>query len=194
MLKTHSNSEFADSDSNSVETNFRIQFRFSFRFLISEFRLDKKIRISGSTEYTYSIRTKYRIIFNIVYHLNGDLKKMKDYIFQQITTMHDDQEKILDVQDFQKHLTTELDKKGLLSTYRNDIIPAPKKGVVVNETKIEKKKDKNAKGEKVEDKKDLQAFKDEYSKQQILAADDIALNKKVADLAKKLAENLKRRH
>ena len=119
---------------------------------------------------------------------------MKDYIFQQITTMHDDQEKILDVQDFQKHLTTELDKKGLLSTYRNDIIPAPKKGVVVNETKIEKKKDKNAKGEKVEDKKDLQAFKDEYSKQQILAADDIALNKKVADLAKKLAENLKRRH
>ena len=48
MLKTHSNSEFADSDSNSVETNFRIQFRFSFRFLISEFRLDKKIRISGS--------------------------------------------------------------------------------------------------------------------------------------------------
>ena len=61
--------------------------------------------------------------------------------------------------------------------------------MAVNETKIEKKKDKNAKGEKVEDKKDLKAFKDEYSKQQILAADDIALNKEVTDLAKKLAED-----
>ena len=114
---------------------------------------------------------------------------MKDYILQQITTMHDDQEKILDVQDFQKHLTTELDKKGLLSTYRNDIIPAPKKGMAVNETKIEKKKDKNAKGEKVEDEKDIKAFKDELSKQGLLAAADNALNKEVTDLAKKLAEN-----
>ena len=50
VLQTHINSEFADSDSNSVETNFRIQFRISFRILISEFRLEVRIRISTSSD------------------------------------------------------------------------------------------------------------------------------------------------
>ena len=65
---------------------------------------------------------------------------MKDYIVQQITKMYDNQEKIIDIRDFQTLLNEELDKKGILSTYRNDIIPAPKKGVSVNETNVEKKK------------------------------------------------------
>ena len=46
VLKTNINSEFAESDLNSVETNFRIQFRISFQILISEFRLDVRIQIS----------------------------------------------------------------------------------------------------------------------------------------------------
>ena len=56
VLQTHINSEFADSDSNSVETNFRIQFRISFRILISEFRLDVRIRISTSNVYVIDLR------------------------------------------------------------------------------------------------------------------------------------------
>ena len=70
----------------------------------------KDLKNRTLSEYTYSIRWKYQLIFNIVYHLNDDFKQMKDYILQQITTMHDDQKELIDIRDFQKHLTTELDK------------------------------------------------------------------------------------
>merc|ERR1712030_219060 len=41
------------------------------------------------SDYTYSIRTKYRLIFTIVRQLNGDFKQIKDHIMQVITNMHD---------------------------------------------------------------------------------------------------------
>ena len=75
--------------------------------------------------------------------------------------------------------------------YRNEIIPAPKKGVTVNETVVEKKKDKNIKGEKVEKAQDTKGFKEDYAKMRICAEDDNALNKEVTEIAKKLAEDPK---
>ena len=42
------------------------------------------------SDYTYTLKTKYRLIFNIVKHLGGDFKQMKEYILQLIANMHDD--------------------------------------------------------------------------------------------------------
>ena len=66
------------------------------------------------SDYTYAIKTKYRLIFTIVKHLNGDFKQIRDYIMQVITNMHDDIKLVVDIQDFQKNLNTAFETKGLL--------------------------------------------------------------------------------
>ena len=49
-----------------------------------------------------------------------------------------DSKKLIDIAAFQVKLVEAFDSKGILSSYRNDIIPAPKKSLTVNETKIKK--------------------------------------------------------
>ena len=66
-------------------------------------------------DYIYSIRTKYRLIFTIVRHLNNDFKQIKEHIMQAITNMHDNITALVDISDFQKSLNTVFETKGLLS-------------------------------------------------------------------------------
>ena len=118
---------------------------------------------------------------------------MREVITQKITNMFDDKSTVIDIPDFQTFLTTEFEKKSILSSYKCDIIPAPKKGVSVNETNVEKKKekDKGDKGDKVEDPKDFREFKKDYSKEKINASEDNANAKLFKDKAAQLATDPK---
>ena len=95
--------------------------------------------------YTFSTMWKYTLIFNIANNLSGEHKQMKEIITKQVTKMFDDKKLLLDITDFRTTIIAELEKKGVLSNYRNDIIPAPKKGFSVNGAKVEKRNDKNFK-------------------------------------------------
>ena len=83
------------------------------------------------SDFTYTLKTKYRLIFDIVRHLGGDFKQMKDYILQSIADMFEDIKTLIDISDFQKKLVTALDTKGLLNSFKNDIVPPPKKNISV---------------------------------------------------------------
>ena len=74
---------------------------------------DAKDRILSN--YFYSIKTKYELIFEVARHLNNDFKIIREYIMQECTNMHDDITKVIDIADFQKHLTTIFETKGVLS-------------------------------------------------------------------------------
>ena len=60
MLKTCFNSEFTESDSDSVQTNFRIQFQISFQLFLAEFRLAVRIRIRSPNMYVCYLYKVYR--------------------------------------------------------------------------------------------------------------------------------------
>ena len=68
------------------------------------------------SDFTYTLKTKYRLIFNIVKHLGGDFKQMKEYILQLIANMHDDIKQLVDIDDFQKKIVEAFEIKGLLSS------------------------------------------------------------------------------
>lgn len=136
------------------------------------------------SDFTYTLKTKYRLIFNIVRHLGDDFKQMKDYILQSIADMFDDIKTLIDISDFQKKLVTAFDTRGILNSYRNDIIQAPKKNISAN--KAEVKKDK-------EDKKDtpeaVKTFKDEFIKARIPTNKDKEHRTETAAIATNLAED-----
>ena len=89
------------------------------------------------SDFAYTLKTKYKLIFTIVKHLNGDFKQIKDYIMQLIANMYDDIKLLVYIQDFQANLKAAFETKGLLSSYKNDVIPAPnKKNIAVHEAKI----------------------------------------------------------
>ena len=111
---------------------------------------------------------------------------IKEYIMQECTRMHDDITAVIDIADFQKHLTTIFKTKGVLSQFKNENIPAPKKSVAVNEAKVKT----DNKKEVLEDTKELLAtFNKDYTKFKIQNKDDIAFKTEVDTLAFKLAEN-----
>ena len=58
------------------------------------------------SDFTYTLKTKYRLIFNIVRDLGGDFRQMKEYILQSIADMFDDIKTLIDISDFQKKLVT----------------------------------------------------------------------------------------
>ena len=67
---------------------------------------------------------------------------MKDYILQTIADILDDIEKLIDISEFQKNLAIEFDKKRNLGDYKTYLVPACKKSLTVNETKIKPEKKK----------------------------------------------------
>ena len=96
--------------------------------------------------YVYSIKWKYKLIFNIARHLGADFKIIRDYIQKEITTMHDENNELLDIEDFQKKLCTAFETKGVLSQFKNENVPAPHKNLAVQEAKV--KTDKKEKFQK----------------------------------------------
>ena len=122
--------------------------------------------------------------------------QIKEVITQKITNMFDKKSTVIDIPDFQTFLTTEFEKKSILTSYKCDNIPAPKKGMSVNETNVEKKKwkgkgDKGDKVDKPEDPAVLGEFKRDYIKEKLKAADDNANAKLVKEKAVQLASDPK---
>ena len=139
------------------------------------------------SDYTYTLKTKYKLIFTIVRHLNGDFKQIKDYIMQLIANMYDDIKLLVDIQDFQTNLKAAFETKGLLSSYKNDNIPAPKKSMAIHEAKV--KVDKKDRKDREDTPAGLKAFNADYLKAKLSAKDDTDLKKEVTTLATKLAED-----
>ena len=104
---------------------------------------DRKGRIQS--HFTYLLKTKYSIIFQIAQNLPTEVKLMKDYILQTIADILDDIEKFIDISEFQKNLAIEFDRKGNLGDYKTYLVPAYKKSLTVNETKIKPEKKNNKK-------------------------------------------------
>ena len=93
---------------------------------------------------------------------------------------------MVDINDFQKNIAIVLESKGVLSQFKNEDIPAPKKNVAVNEVKVKN----DNKRETVEETKELvdQFFKD-VKKMQMPNAADNANKKEIDAAALKLAED-----
>ena len=136
--------------------------------------------------YVYSIRRKYELIFEIARHLNSDFKIIKEYIMQLCTKMHDNQKELMDITDFQTHLRTIFETKGVLIQFKNENIPAQKKSMSVNESKIKK----DNKFETIEETPELdQAFKVDFKKYRVSFKEDNEIKKDVDTIAYKLAED-----
>ena len=101
--------------------------------------------------------------------------------------MHDDIKKLIDIQDFQKKIIEAFEAKGLLSSFKNDIIPAPKKNMSVNEAKV--KIDKKDKKDREDSPAGVKAFNSDYRKDKLSAAKDKEIRDEVTSLATKLAED-----
>ena len=95
--------------------------------------------------------------------------------------MFDDIKTLIDIPDFQKKLMTAFDTKGLLNSFKNDIIPAPKKNMSANKADVKK------------DKKDIpeavKTFKEEFAKARHLANKDKEFRNEADAIATKLAED-----
>ena len=98
--------------------------------------------------------------------------------------MMDDSKKLVDIAVFQAKLVEAFDIKGILSSYRNDNIPAPKKSLTVNETKI--KKDA---GEKKDDPAKVNKMSKEFKKVKLPFKEDDEVKKEIDNIALKLAED-----
>ena len=112
---------------------------------------------------------------------------MKEYILQLIANMFDDIKLLIDVADFQKKLVEAFEIKGLLGSYKNDVIPAPKKSMSVNESKI--KNDKKDKTDRVDSPAAAEAYKRDYRKGKIPFKKDEEIKTEVTTIALKLAED-----
>ena len=138
-------------------------------------------------DYTFTLKMKYMLIFDIIRPLGGNFKQMKEYIQQVIADMFADIKTLIDINDFQKALVKSFDNKGILTTFKNKNIQPPKKNISANKAEIEKGKD---------DKKDTpesaKLFKNEYLKSRITAKDDMELRRGAAAIATKLSDDSKK--
>ena len=145
------------------------------------------------SEYTWNTLWKYSIIFNIADHLPGDMRQLKEVITKKISDMFETKSTLIDIPKFQKFLIEEFEKKSILTSYRSDNIPIPKKGISVNETAIEKGKvkGKGDKGDKPEDPENVKKFNSEWRKTKVEPKLDKANAKLCKDKAIELAKDQK---
>ena len=143
---------------------------------------DKKGRIQA--DITFLVKTKYSIIFQISNNLPPEVKLMKDYILQVTANILDDIELLIDIIEFKDNLTIEFDKKGNLGDYKTFLVPAYKKNLTVNETKIipDKKKDKK------DNASTIKSMKVDFSKERKPTPVDNKFREKMNQIAVKLAQ------
>ena len=91
--------------------------------------------------------------------------------FLVITKMSDKLEEVVDIGDFQVNIAIILESKGVLSQFKNEDIPAPKKSVAVNEVKVKNDKKKEPTNES---KEALEQLNKDWNKSKIPVAEDNA--------------------
>ena len=128
------------------------------------------------------LKTKYAIIFQIALNHPPEVHLMKDYILQTVANLMDDLELLVSISDFQDNLTTEFEKRGNLQQYKTFLVPACKKSLTVNETKVNPDKNKDTKIDPAVAKK----MKSEYAKRKKTDSEDIKFKTDMHNLAAEL--------
>ena len=70
--------------------------------------------------FTYSLLTKYEIIFDIVRNLDSKFTLLKECVQKEVSKFYFNPTTILDIPDLQKHLYDKLDAKSLSTQYRTE--------------------------------------------------------------------------
>ncbi len=60
------------------------------------------------------------------------MQQLKEVINKKVTEMFDKKSSVITIPKFQEFLVMEFKKKSILTSYKNDNIPVPKKGLTVN--------------------------------------------------------------
>ena len=114
--------------------------------------------------------------------LSGDFKVIREHIQQVIADMFTDITTLIDIKDFQKALNKSFKDKGLLTTFRNQVIQAPKKNMSASKAGIEKE----AKEDTLQQKN---RFRTEFSKKKVSPKTDMDFKQEVAAIASKLCDD-----
>ena len=95
--------------------------------------------------YSYSTYYKYNLILGVVENLDGEFSQLKEYIEQKITQMFNDCRSLIDLAAFRTAVIDELSSKNGIKIFKSKDVPNPSiTKPSVNETKVEKKKKKEA--------------------------------------------------
>ena len=152
LYKAMSSEQNTQRLANFYDNDYKQYHSLPMELLINKVDIDVDSTLGKSTSifvdsknrtlcnYLYSIKWKYKLIFNIARHLNADFKIIRDYVMKEITLMHDNNKLIIDIGDFQKKLCEAFETKGVISQFKNENIPAPQNNMAVNETKVKQEK------------------------------------------------------
>ena len=100
--------------------------------------------------------------------------------------MSDKLEEVVDIGDFQVNIAIILESKGVLSQFKNEDIPAPKKSVAVNEVKVKNDKKKEQTNES---KEALDQLNKDWNKSKIPVAEDNANKAEIEKTALKFIDD-----
>ena len=92
--------------------------------------------------YTHFSYLKYKFILGVTETLAGAFSQVKDYIEQEISDMHDDYKKLVDIQTFQQKLVSEFNTRNLIRIFRSKDVPQPKKQPNDNNSEVKDKKER----------------------------------------------------
>ena len=91
--------------------------------------------------YSYSIIHKYTIILGITKHLGAEFDQVKDYIEVEITSMLENLNTLMDIQDFREKLVTEFNTRNVIRIFRSKLVPQQRKAANVNSGEVAEKKE-----------------------------------------------------
>ena len=126
--------------------------------------------------YSFCLIYKYTLILGIVENLGSDFGQVKDVIEQEITSMLENPNTLIEIPDFQKKLVEEFTTRHVILTFRNKDVPKPKQANVSTGEISEKKQDAG----------NSEPFKEEYKKLKQYAVKDWETAKEIAEKAKGL--------
>ena len=100
--------------------------------------------------------------------------------------MNDKLEDVVDIDDFQKNIAVILESKGVLSQFKNDVVPAPKKSVAVNGVKVKNDKKQSKESSDEEEKKIIA----EWQKTKLPIPEDNANKAEIEKIALKYIDDI----
>jgi hypothetical protein len=125
---------------------------------------DKGRMISPYTHFQY---LKYKFILGVTENLDGDFNQVKDVIEQEITDMHEDFTKLVDIKTFQKKLVTEFTTRHIIKIFRSKDVPD--------------KKQPNVNKSDMKENKGTSPFKEEFTRRKMDFLKDWELAKELAE-------------
>ena len=126
--------------------------------------------------YSFCSIYKYTLILGVVENLGSEFGQVKDVIEQEITSMLENPNTLMEIPDFQKKLVTEFTTRHVIQTFRNKEVPKPRQANV-NTGEISEKK---------QDSENTDPSKEEYMRLKKSAVKDWETAKELAEAFKNL--------